>query len=157
METDHYVVLGLPSGDPGKKLTDADIKKAYKTKARELHPDKRPNDPNANINFQKLQTSYDILKDEIKRKCFDDLLHFRVQRQRQSSQVDSRKHTRMMVDLHERECASKLAREEGDRYAWNWIENIETTLEIIGNNNLFWGINFGRYCCLGSLRRILHS
>ncbi|KAI3838624.1 hypothetical protein MKX03_030390, partial [Papaver bracteatum] len=76
METDHYAVLGLPSGDPRVKITDADIKKSYKTKARELHPDKRPNGPNANINFEKLQTSYDILKDEIKRKCVDDLLYF---------------------------------------------------------------------------------
>ncbi|KAI3906159.1 hypothetical protein MKW92_041292, partial [Papaver armeniacum] len=77
MEIDHYAVLGLPSGDQGAKLTDADIKKAYKTKARNLHPDKRANDPNATINFQKLQTSYDILKDERKRKCFDDLLRSR--------------------------------------------------------------------------------
>ncbi|KAI3847495.1 hypothetical protein MKX03_029202 [Papaver bracteatum] len=71
MEIDHYVVLGLPSGDKGAKITDADIKKAYKNKALDLHPDKRPNDPNANINFQKLQSSYDILKDEIERKRFD--------------------------------------------------------------------------------------
>ncbi|KAI3959446.1 hypothetical protein MKW98_019036 [Papaver atlanticum] len=65
MEIDHYAVLGLPSGEEEAKLTKADIKKAYKTKARELHPDKCPDDPNANTNFQRLQSSCDILRDEI--------------------------------------------------------------------------------------------
>ncbi|RZC49431.1 hypothetical protein C5167_017859 [Papaver somniferum] len=81
MEIDHYAVLGLQSGEEGVKLSQADIKKAYRNKSLELHPDKRPNDPNANINFQKLQSSYDILRDETERKRFDD----RVQRLRQSS------------------------------------------------------------------------
>ncbi|KAI3847493.1 hypothetical protein MKX03_029200 [Papaver bracteatum] len=80
MEIDHYAVLGLPSGEEGAKLTQADIKKAYKTKARELHPDKCADDPNASANFQNLQSSYDILRDEIQRKCFDDLLSFRAQK-----------------------------------------------------------------------------
>ncbi|KAI3959448.1 hypothetical protein MKW98_019038 [Papaver atlanticum] len=75
-EIDHYAVLGLPSGEEGAKLTQADIKKAYRTKALELHPDKCPDDPNANTNFQKLQSSYDILRDEID---FDDLLRSRAQ------------------------------------------------------------------------------
>ncbi|MCL7025776.1 hypothetical protein MKW94_004418 [Papaver nudicaule] len=90
MEIDHYVVLGLPSGERGAKLTDADIKKAYKTKALELHPDKRPDDPNANINFLKLTESYEILKDETQRKILDD----RVQRQRQSSKLNAYLHKR---------------------------------------------------------------
>ncbi|KAI3959445.1 hypothetical protein MKW98_019035 [Papaver atlanticum] len=79
MEIDHYAVLGLPSGEEGAKLTQADIKKAYKTKARELHPDKCPVDPNANANFQSVQSSYNILRDEIQRKRFDDLLSSRAQ------------------------------------------------------------------------------
>ncbi|MCL7045436.1 hypothetical protein MKW94_005956 [Papaver nudicaule] len=74
MEIDHYVVLGLPSGEQGARLTDADIKKAYKIKALELHPDKRPDNPNANINFLKLSESYEILKDEAQRKILDDRL-----------------------------------------------------------------------------------
>ncbi|KAG5612805.1 hypothetical protein H5410_024086 [Solanum commersonii] len=53
--------------------------KAYRKKALELHPDKRPDDPNAHENFRKLKTSYDILKDEKNRKLFDK------QRQRQES------------------------------------------------------------------------
>ncbi|KAL2521177.1 J domain-containing protein [Forsythia ovata] len=71
---DHYAVLGLPSGEEGAKLSEKEITKAYRLKALELHPDKRPDDPNAHSNFQKLTTSYAILKDEIARKLFDDLL-----------------------------------------------------------------------------------
>ncbi|MCL7025775.1 hypothetical protein MKW94_004417 [Papaver nudicaule] len=88
MEIDHYAVLGLPSGEEGAKLTDADINKAYKIKALELHPDKRPDDPNANINFLNLSESYEFLK-----------------RQRQSSQDDPRKRKRR-DDLHEPELSS---------------------------------------------------
>ncbi|MCL7023332.1 hypothetical protein MKW94_018126 [Papaver nudicaule] len=126
MEIDHYAVLGLPSGEQGAKLTDADINKAYKIKALELHPDKRPDDPNANINFLKLSDSYEILKDKDKRKKIDDRSSsLSVQCQRQSSQDDPRKR-KMRDDLHERECASfapdpdELAREE------SYAKNLET-------------------------------
>ncbi|GJX62063.1 DnaJ homolog subfamily C member 17 [Tanacetum coccineum] len=61
---DHYTVLGLPTGDKGLNLSSKDIKKAYKLKALELHPDKKPNNPNAVADFQKHQASFDILKDE---------------------------------------------------------------------------------------------
>ncbi|KAI3997937.1 hypothetical protein MKX01_021445 [Papaver californicum] len=120
MEIDHYTVLELPSGEKGAKLSDADIKKAYKTRALELHPDKRPDDPDANINFQKLQTSFDILKDKTKRKRFDDLLRLRVQpqrqkRQRQSSQPDSGKR-KTTADHFERKRTS-FAPPDPDRVA----------------------------------------
>ncbi|CAK9186017.1 unnamed protein product [Ilex paraguariensis] len=59
IEVDHYAVLGLPSGEEGFKLSEKEISKAYRLKALELHPDKRPDDPNADANFQKLKTSYD--------------------------------------------------------------------------------------------------
>ncbi|KAI3846909.1 hypothetical protein MKX03_016565 [Papaver bracteatum] len=100
MDIDHYLVLGLPTGEQGEKLTDAEINKAYKTKALELHPDKRPDDPNATSNFLQLQSSYE--KD--KRKKLDERL--RVQRQRQSSQCDSIKR-KAMADLHERQRAAR--------------------------------------------------
>ncbi|XP_019182508.1 PREDICTED: flagellar attachment zone protein 1-like [Ipomoea nil] len=74
MDSDHYAVLGLPSGEEGARISDKEIAKAYRRKALELHPDKRPDDPNAKIYFQKLKASYDILKDEKARKQYDDLL-----------------------------------------------------------------------------------
>ncbi|KAI3930501.1 hypothetical protein MKW98_022150 [Papaver atlanticum] len=116
MEINHYVILGLPSGEEGAKLTHAYINKAYRTKDLELHPDKCPDDPNANkrpCTFLRLQTSYEILKDEKKRKDFDD------QRHHQSSKHDSRKRKRM-DDLDERERASfALARAKSDASSYD--------------------------------------
>ncbi|KAL6146757.1 hypothetical protein ACLB2K_057434 [Fragaria x ananassa] len=70
---DHYEVLGLPTGKEGIKLSEKQITKAYKIrKALQLHPDKRPNDPNANAEFQKLYSSYELLiMDPKARKRFD--------------------------------------------------------------------------------------
>nr|XP_043631005.1 dnaJ homolog subfamily C member 17-like [Erigeron canadensis] len=91
---DHYLVLGLPSGEKGTKISDKDITKAYKIKALELHPDKKPNDPNAVINFQNLQASYEILKDESSRKKFDADLIRRVKLQQYTSNKFDKKEER---------------------------------------------------------------
>lgn len=129
IEVDHYVALGLPSGVEGTKLSEKDISKAYKKKALELHPDKRPDDPNAHLNFQKLKTSYEILKDEKARKLFDDLLRVKREKIQRQSQHDS-KRRKMMSDLDARERAafspdaSVLAREEEERIARKLKEEI---------------------------------
>ncbi|ESQ31909.1 hypothetical protein EUTSA_v10004704mg [Eutrema salsugineum] len=99
---DHYIVLGLPSGEEALKLSEMEIKKAYKLKALDLHPDKRPDDPDAQEKFQRLKTSYEVLKDEKARKLFDDLLKIQREKQHKKSQVDS-KRRKMMSDLEERE------------------------------------------------------
>ena len=68
IEVDYYAALDLPSGEEGAKLSEIDISKAYRKRAFELYPDKKPDDPiNAHFNFQKLKASYDIFKDEKKR------------------------------------------------------------------------------------------
>jgi len=119
---DHYTVLGLPSGEEGSNLTQKDINKAYKSKALELHPDKRPDDPNAAANFQQLRTSYDILKDDKARKLFDDLLRVKRENQRRESQRDG-KRRKMVSDLEKREReafvpdSASRGREEEDRIA----------------------------------------
>lgn len=122
IEIDHYVVLGLPSGEEGASLSDKEISKAYRLKALELHPDKRPDDPNAHANFQKLKTSYEILKDEKARKLFDDLIRVRKEKVQRQSRQDT-KRRKMMSDLEERERAAFAvdtelrAREEEERIA----------------------------------------
>ncbi|GAV77246.1 DnaJ domain-containing protein/RRM_6 domain-containing protein [Cephalotus follicularis] len=135
MDVDHYSVLGLPSGEEGAKLTEKEISKAYKLKALELHPDKRPDDPSAHDNFQKLKTSYEVLKDEKARKLFDDLLKLkREHRLRQSQQGSKRR--KMMSDLEERERAAfapdlqEKAREEEEKIARKLREEIARIREL---------------------------
>ncbi|KAL5791293.1 hypothetical protein ACOSQ2_006181 [Xanthoceras sorbifolium] len=130
VDVDHYEVLGLPSGVEGARLSEKEISKAYKFKALELHPDKRPDDPNAHANFQKLKSSYEILKDEKARKLFDDLLKIKREKQQRQSQQDSKKR-KMVSDLEERERAAFApdpgvkTRQEEERIARQLKEEIE--------------------------------
>ena len=64
----YYKILGVD------KTASADnIKKAYRKLARKYHPDVNPNDKAAESKFKELQEAYDILKDEKKRKEYDEL------------------------------------------------------------------------------------
>lgn len=47
------------------------IKKAYRKLAKELHPDRNPDDPQANDKFQNLGAAYEALSDPEKRKLYD--------------------------------------------------------------------------------------
>ncbi|KAE8690691.1 V-type proton ATPase subunit B 1-like [Hibiscus syriacus] len=129
MEVDHYSILGLPSGEEGANLTTKEITKAYREKARALHPDKRKDDPNAHENFIKLKSSYEILVDDKARKLFDDLLRVKHEQQRRFAQQDS-KRRKMMSDLEDRERASfapdpdVTAKEEEERIARKLKEEI---------------------------------
>jgi DnaJ-class molecular chaperone len=63
---DPYSILGIARG-----ASEADIKKAYRKLAKELHPDKHPNDPAASDRFSKVTSAYDLLSDKDKRARFD--------------------------------------------------------------------------------------
>jgi molecular chaperone DnaJ len=63
---DPYDVLGV-----AKTATDDEIKKAYRKLARQLHPDRNPDDPSAEEKFKDVQAAYDILSDKEKREAYD--------------------------------------------------------------------------------------
>src|ERR1700709_1112843 len=65
MATDYYGLLGLKPG-----AGDADIKRAYRKMARDLHPDVNP-DPGAKDRFQEVSRAYEALTDPEKRRIID--------------------------------------------------------------------------------------
>ena len=64
--SEHYAALGLKSD-----ATLADIKRAFRQKASQFHPD-RNSDPDAPARFREVQEAYDVLSDNDKRKAYDD-------------------------------------------------------------------------------------
>ena len=63
---DYYTVLGVD-----EKATPDQIKKAYRKLARDYHPDRNPDNPEAEEKFKAVQEAYDVLSDEQKRKQYD--------------------------------------------------------------------------------------
>jgi len=63
---DPYQILGV-----ARTASEADIKKAYRRRAKDLHPDRNQGDPKAKDRFSELNGAYEIVGDEAKRKQFD--------------------------------------------------------------------------------------
>ncbi len=70
MKQDYYEILGIQ-----KSATAAEIKKAYRKKAIEHHPDKNPGDPKAEEMFKKSAEAYEVLSDPNKRSRYDQYGH----------------------------------------------------------------------------------
>jgi molecular chaperone DnaJ len=62
-----YKTLGV-----SKKATDEEIKKAYRKLARTYHPDRNPDDKEAEERFKEISAAYDVLGDPEKRKEYDE-------------------------------------------------------------------------------------
>jgi DnaJ-class molecular chaperone len=65
---DYYKTLGLP-----RTATPADIKKAYRRLARELHPDKNPGSKTAEARFKEVNEAHEVLGDPKKREQYNML------------------------------------------------------------------------------------
>ena len=70
MKKDFYEILGI-----SKSATAAEIKKAYRKKAIEFHPDKNPGDATAEENFKLAAEAYEILSDPNKKAKYDQYGH----------------------------------------------------------------------------------
>ncbi|MCC2981488.1 MULTISPECIES: DnaJ C-terminal domain-containing protein [unclassified Sphingomonas] len=63
---DPYSTLGV-----ARSATEADIKKAYRKLAKELHPDRNQDNPKAAEKFSQVTAAYDLLSDKDRRARFD--------------------------------------------------------------------------------------
>lgn len=63
---DYYAILGV-----GEQASTAEIKKAYRKLARQHHPDKNQDNPEAEERFKEIQEAYSVLSDEEQRKQYD--------------------------------------------------------------------------------------
>lgn len=67
---DYYDILGAKRGDSADEL-----KKAYRQKAKELHPDRNSDNPQAEAQFKEVNEAWDVLKDEQKKAAYDRFGH----------------------------------------------------------------------------------
>ena len=66
MSRDYYATLGVP-----RDASDDEIKRAFRQKAKQVHPDANPNDTGAEARFKELNEAYEVLSDEDKRSAYN--------------------------------------------------------------------------------------
>ena len=67
---DYYEILEI-----SRSATEVEIKKAYRQKALKYHPDKNPDDPEAEVKFKEAAEAYEVLSNPDKRQRYDQFGH----------------------------------------------------------------------------------
>jgi len=67
---DYYEILGVDKGADEKTL-----KSAFRKKAMGCHPDRHPDDPEAEAKFKEVNEAYGVLSDKDKRAAYDRMGH----------------------------------------------------------------------------------
>ena len=70
IKRDYYEVLGVSRSASGEEL-----KRAYRKLALQFHPDRNPNDPQAETRFKEVNEAYEVLSDASKRQRYDTFGH----------------------------------------------------------------------------------
>lgn len=73
---DYYEVLGVDKG-----VSEKDLKKAYRRVAMKYHPDRNPDDKEAEDKFKEASEAYEVLSDSQKRAAYDQFGHAGVEGQ----------------------------------------------------------------------------
>ena len=67
---DYYEVLGVD-----RNASEADLKKAYRRLAMKYHPDRNPDDSEAEAKFKEAKEAHEVLSDARKRAAYDQFGH----------------------------------------------------------------------------------
>lgn len=102
---DPYDLLGLD-----RHASDKDVRRAYRRKARHIHPDKNPDDPAAQVKFHRLQCVYEFLIHKTARCSYDEKLVREEERKARFAKFDAtRKRFAEELERRERESGRNTA------------------------------------------------
>ncbi|CAG9583246.1 unnamed protein product [Danaus chrysippus] len=96
-DVDLYAILDIQI-----TATDSEIKKAYRKKALQCHPDKNPDNPKAAETFHELSHALEILTDKAARAAYDKVLKAKAAAKLRHQELDS-KRRKLKEDLERRE------------------------------------------------------